>query len=54
MELAFGDGGGRGTNQEEPLEKGAPPAEHSCRLVLTVVGINIDVLLCPELWLCYL
>lgn len=21
MELAFGDGGGRGTNQEEPLEK---------------------------------
>lgn len=22
MELAFGDGGGRGTNQEEPLEKG--------------------------------
>lgn len=44
---------------EEPIKKslwkkGAPPAEHSCRLVLTVMGINIDVLLRPELWLRYL
>lgn len=28
MDLAVGDGGGRGSNQEEPLEKGAHLAEN--------------------------
>jgi len=53
MDLAFGDGGGSGSNQEEPLEKGAPAAgERSPRsLVLTVMGMNISVILGLGLWL---
>lgn len=52
MDLAFGDGGGRGSNQGEPLEKGAPAAERSPRsLVLTVMGINISVILGLQLCL---